>query len=161
MWTGSPEYYYRLYDVASKHLKKCFPHLKIGGYASCGFYAITKSEFGACSPREQYFLDFFDGFLEYIKKHDSPLDFFSWHSYSGIKENVIWADYVRKRLDENGYTNTEHTLNEWNCHPNLKGTLKHAAISCGMLLALQNTSLDTTIFYDAQFSPSLYAGFFD
>lgn len=159
MWTGTPEDYYRLYEVASKHLKACFPHLKIGGYASCGFYAITntKSAFAACSPREQYFVDFFHGFMRYIKEHNCPLDFFSWHSYAGINENVRWAAYVREQLDAYGYTETEHTLNEWNCAPQTKGSMSHAALTCGMLAALQNTSLASAMFYDAACMPNIYA----
>ena len=163
MWTGTPEDYYRLYEVSSKHLKAKFPHLKIGGYASCGFYALTRGDnrFGACSPRYEYFVEFYKGFLRYIQDHNCPLDFFSWHSYSSIQENVIWADYVRKTLDEAGYRHTEHTLNEWNCKPDLKGTPRHAALTCGMMLALQNTSLDSAMFYDARCGMSLYSGFFN
>lgn len=163
MWTGTAEDYYRLYEVTSKYLKAKFPHLKIGGYASCGFYALTQSNnaFAACSPRYNYFMDFFEGFFEYIKRNHCPLDFFSWHSYSGIEENVIWANYVRKKLDENGYCSTEHTLNEWNCMPNLKGSVKHAALTCANMLALQNTSLDSAMFYDASCNVGVYAGMFD
>lgn len=163
MWAGTPEDYYRLYEVASKHLKERFPHLKIGGYASCGFYAITDSQtnVGACSPRYQYFIDFLDGFLEYIKAHNCPLDFFSWHSYADIEANLQWATYARKRLDDVGYESAEHTLNEWNFHPELKGTIRHAALTCGMLLALQGTSLDSAMFYDARCNMGIYAGLFD
>lgn len=162
-WTGTPEDFYRLYEIASKYLKSKFPHLKIGGYASCGFYALTgsKNEFGKSSPRFEFFLDFFEGFLDYIKKNNCPLDFFSWHSYSGIKENVIWAEYVRQKLDENGYKNTEHTLNEWNHRPDLKGTVKHAALTCGMMLAIQNTTLDSAMFYDARCAMGSYSGLFN
>ena len=163
MWTGTPEDYFLLYEVASKHLKEKFPHLKIGGYASCGFYALTQGDnrFGACSPRYEYFVEFFKDFLKYIREHHCPLDFFSWHSYSSIEENILWAEYVRKSLDENGYRDTEHTLNEWNCKPDLKGTAKHAALTCGMMLALQNTSLDSAMFYDAACYIGPYAGLFD
>lgn len=163
MWTGTPEQYFQLYDVASKYLKEKFPHLKIGGYASCGFYALTKSDnrFGACSPRYQFFMDFFEDFLKYIKAHNCPLDFFSWHSYSSIEDNIIWAKYARSKLDEYGYTDTEHTLNEWNCSPNLKGTAKHAALTCGMMLALQHTTLDSAMFYDAKLGMGRYASLFD
>jgi len=163
MWTGTAEDFFRLYEVASKHLKSKFPHLKIGGYASCGFYALTQSnnDFAACSPRYEYFIKFFDEFLEYIKQHNCPLDFFSWHSYSGVKENIIWADYARKKLDENGYHSTEHTLNEWNCHPGLKGTAKHAAFTCANMLALQNTSLDSAMFYDARCNVGMFSSLFN
>lgn len=163
MWTGTAQEYYELYDLTAKYLKSRFPHLKIGGYASCGFYALTdgNAEFAACSPRYQYFMDFFDGFLKYIVEHNSPLDFFSWHSYSSIKENIIWAEYARRRLDENGFTNTEHFLDEWNCQPDLKGTIKHAALTGGMMLALQNTSLDGAMFYDARCGMGIYSGMFN
>ena len=162
MWTGSPEDYYRLYDVASKHLKAKFPHLKVGGYASCGFYALTGSDnsFGACSPRFQFFVDFFNGFMDYIVKNNCPLDFFSWHSYSSIEDNVRWSAYVRQRLDEAGFTATEHTLNEWNCCPDLCGSARHAALTAGMMLALQKTSLDSAMFYDARLGTSIYGGLF-
>lgn len=163
MWTGSPLDYFRLYETASKHLKKCFPHLKIGGYASCGFYALTDSnnDFAACSPRYKYFVDFFNDFLKYISEHRCPLDFFSWHSYAEIEDNVAWADYVRKKLDEYGYYNTEQTMNEWNCHPELKGTAKHASLTAGMLCAMQDTELDSAMFYDARCGMGVYSSMFN
>ena len=163
MWRGTKEEYYALYDVASKHLKKCFPHLKIGGYASCGFYALKDSfiKNANSSPRMHYFIEFLDGFLEFIKKNSCPIDFFSWHSYDGIENNKIYAQYARKRLDEAGYTETETTCNEWNCSTELKGTSKHAALICGMMLSFQNTPLDSAMFYDAQCTASAYASLFN
>lgn len=65
MWKGSKEDYFRLYEVTSNYLKARFPHLKIGGYASCGFYAISDSAFSAdanSSHRVEYFLEFFHDF---------------------------------------------------------------------------------------------------
>lgn len=63
LWKGTEEQYYELYGVASGHLKKCFPHLKIGGYGSCGFYALQNNYSAAASssPRFDYFIEFFDG----------------------------------------------------------------------------------------------------
>ena len=40
MWTGTAEQYYALYDVTAKRLKEEFPDIRVGGYASCGFYAL-------------------------------------------------------------------------------------------------------------------------
>lgn len=157
MWTGSAEDYYRLYDVTSKHLKKCFPHLKIGGYASCGFYALISKP----SPREQYFMDFFDGFLDYIKKNNSPLDFFSWHSYANIPDTMVFADYARKKLDENGFTETETTLNEWNPEVGLRGSARHAALVSGMMLSMMSHPIDSAMFYDARFGVSIYGSLFN
>ncbi len=163
MWTGTPLQYYQLYDVTAKHLKACFPHLKIGGFASCGFYALTqaKNEFGNSSSRFEFFIEFFEGFLQYIKERKTPMDFFSWHSYAGIEDNIVWAEYARKMLDEAGYKDCEHNLNEWNVSPDLKGTLRHAALSMGNMLALQNSSLDMAMFYDARLGMGTYAGMFN
>lgn len=169
MWRGCKEQYYELYGTASKYLKEKFPDLKIGGYSSCGFYALTRvsRNDGSCntdansSSRYEYFIEFLDGFLDYIKKHDCPLDFFSWHSYGSIEENIIFTEYVGKRLDEAGYQKTEQILNEWNCRPGRKGTLEHASLTAGMMLALQDTSLDSAMFYDARCGLGTYSGMFE
>lgn len=163
MWRGTKEQYFELYNVVSKHLKAKFPHLKIGGYGSCGFYAISdeKSQFGNCSPRSAYFIEFFIEFFRYIKANNCPIDFFSWHSYSSIENNLVWSEYVNEMLEEFGFANLEHTLNEWNCQPDLKGTLKHAALTAGMMLALQNTSLSSAMFYDAKCGMGTYSGMFN
>lgn len=158
MWRGTKEQYFALYEAASKHLKTTFPHLKIGGYASCGFYAHNKEN---VTEDDRYYIEFFADFLAYIRAHDCPLDFFSWHSYSTIEDVVSQAAYARRKLDEAGYTHTEHTLNEWNSCPTLKGTYKHAALTAGMLLSLQNTSLDSAMFYDARYGIGAYAGLFN
>lgn len=164
MWWGTEEQYFELYDVTAKHLKKVFPDLRIGGYASCGFYGaadMNSPAAGACSPRNRYFLDFFDDFLKYIKAHGSPMDFFSWHSYASIKDTVFFAGYARKKLDEAGYVDVEHMCNEWNCEPEARGTFKHAALTAGWMLAMQDTTLDEAMFYDARFGVSVYGGMFD
>jgi hypothetical protein len=157
MWTGTPEEYYELYNVTTKHLKKCFPHLKIGGYSSCGFYAIA-----APSPaREQSYLGFFDNFLRSVKENGAPLDFFSWHSYAGISDTMKFAAYAREQLDRYGFTDTETTCNEWNPEVNLRGTGRHAALVTGMMLAMQNSPLDSAMFYDARYGVSIYGSMFN
>ncbi len=138
--------------------------MKIGGYGSCGFYAAWgKKEAvaeAASSPRMEYFLTFFEGFLAYVKENDCPLDFFSWHSYDGVQANLFYAAYARRRLDEEGFTHTEHTLNEWNCEVNMRGTSRHGAVTAAMLLAMQNSSLDSAMFYDARYGVSVYGSLF-
>ncbi len=162
MWRGTREQYFELYDVAAKHLKKCFPHLKIGGYGSCGFYAIKK-EFvkeANSSPRKEYFLEFFEAFLAHVKKTGAPLDFFSWHSYSGLDSNRYYVPYARKRLDEAGFTETESICNEWNPIPTNKGTYRHAAEICANLLLFQKERMDAAMFYDARWGIGNYGALF-
>ncbi len=165
MWSGTPEEFYRLYDVAAKHLKKWFPHLMIGGYASCGFYDIVSTakhvSEAKSSPRHRYFIEFFDGFIEYIKKSGAPLDFFSWHTYGAVKDNIEYANYARKRLDEAGFVHTETSCNEWDSEPTNKGTFRHAAVTTAAMLAFQKTPLDNAMFYDARCGIGDYSGMFN
>ncbi|MBE5762046.1 MAG: hypothetical protein E7334_08630 [Clostridiales bacterium] len=163
MWRGTKQQYYELYEIASKHLKKCFPHLKIGGYASCGFYDIVSAFVSSAksSPRMEYFIEFFDGFLEHVKKNDCPLDFFSWHSYDNIENNRIYAKYARARLDEAGFTHTETTCNEWNSEVEKRGTAHHAAVTCAMMIAFQQGPLDSAMFYDARYGTGIYGSMFN
>ncbi len=155
MWRGDKETYYRLYEVTANHLKACFPHLKIGGYASCGFYEILNTQAAAqanVSSRTGYFIEFFEGFLCHITSegHKAPLDFFSWHSYSGPEENVRYAAYAREMLDRYGFTATESILNEWNPGIHRRGTAADAAHIGAMFIAMQNTATDLLCYYDGQ-----------
>ena len=164
MWRGTKEQYYDLYETASKHLKKCFPHLKIGGYGSCGFYAarsVRAPGEANVGSRLDYFIEFFDGFLERVRKTSSPFDFFSWHSYDGIERNLFYADYARRRLDEAGFAGTEIFCDEWNLELDSKGTQKHAASVAAMMLAFSDAPVDGAMFYDAAFGVSSYAGLFN
>ena len=163
MWKGSKEDYFKLYAVAATHLKKCFPHLKIGGYASCGFYDILKNyvKEANSSSRTEYFITFFHEFLDYIKPRNIPFDFFSWHSYDSIYANLIYQDYAKKQLATAGYPDIEIFLNEWNYRIDLRGTAEHAALTAGMMLALQDSTLDGAMFYDARLSSNIYGSMFN
>ena len=160
MWHGTKEQYFALYADASRYLKEKFPHLKIGGYASCGFYALTRGAEDPNIDTFRYYLAYFNDFLAYVKAHSCPLDFFSWHSYGSIEETMAFAQYARGRLDEEGFSHTEHTCNEWNFEADKRGTAYHAAMTAGMLLAMQDSSLDSAMFYDARLGVSIYGGLF-
>ena len=164
MWRGSKEEYFDLYGVASRYLKKQFPHLKIGGYASCGFYAVAgvrTDPSAKASPREEYFVEFFEAFLKYAKENRCPLDFFSWHSYAPIERTAVFARYAREMLDTYGFQETETTCNEWNPSVNLRGTARHAALVAGMMLSLQHEPVDSAMFYDARLGISIYGSLFN
>ena len=160
MWSGTKEDYYALYGVASRYLKECFPDLKIGGYASCGFYGLVCDPASSPSDFRDY-IDFFEGFLAYVRDNRCPLDFFSWHTYLGVPQMEVMAKYVRDKLDEYGFTGTEHTLNEWNIYYDKRGTSLHSANTAAMILGMQDTSLSSAMFYDARLAVSYYAGLFD
>ncbi|MBQ8606511.1 MAG: hypothetical protein IJ408_07205 [Clostridia bacterium] len=177
MWTGTAEQYYELYDVAAKHLKKCFgDKIKVGGYASCGLYAIFSDpeKYGLpvekrgeyySSPKQLYRLEFFFGFLDYIKAHNSPIDFFSWHTYGTVDTVSVEADFIEKTLKEYGYGDIETHLNEWNLshdrNKNLSSSYACANVMA-MMLEMQHKSTDMLMYYDARYAAvSAYAGFYD
>ncbi|PWL82170.1 MAG: hypothetical protein DBY18_00980 [Clostridia bacterium] len=162
-WHATKEVFYEFYGVASIYLKEKFPHLMIGGYGSCGFCSLDGegTKLANSSPRYAYFVEFFDGFIDYIKAHNCPLDFFSWHSYTTPSRTMGHARYARRRLDEAGYTHTESTCNEWNYRADLRGTIQHAAFTTGMLLGFQDVPLDSAMFYDARCGVSTYSGLFN
>ena len=162
MWKGTPEQYYTLYEVASRHLKSCFPELMIGGYGSCGFYAVLGGYVKAAnsSERTEHFIDFLHGFLAHIRAKHCPLDFFSWHSYADAASNQVFAAYARKTLDEYGYTDAEMHLNEWNPGRDVRGTTLDMALIAQMLCRMHPTDLRVMNYYDAQ-PWSTYAGVYD
>ena len=171
MWCGTDEEYYRLYDVTAKHLKACFPHLKIGGYASCGFYAIAPkvkidpetNAPGTIPPsdHENRLMDFFYGFFAYIKEHQSPIDFFSWHSYADVSRVEIMDQWLHGELEKLGYAGLETHLNEWNPYHREAGTAHHSAEIAAMMLALQRGHTDVCCIYDMRTNTVGYNALFD
>lgn len=164
-WQGTPEEFYRLYDVTAKHLKSKFPELKIGGYGSCGFYALDKTNAvnTGSSPQNQYFIQFFEDFLAYATAHDTPMDFFSWHSYTTTWKNEQYIGYVREKLTAAGYTDAEIIVDEWNFNPmeNDKIDRRYGANQTSMLIMFQNMGLDMAHYYCANYWPeSVHAGMF-
>jgi hypothetical protein len=165
MWKGSRLDYFRLYEVTANYLKAKFPNIKIGGYASCGFYEILNTEpdlTAHISSRTENFIEFFDEFFEYItsKEHKSPIDFFSFHSYGSIKDNIEYCRYARRRLDEMGLKDVETNLNEWNPGIKNRGKARDASNIMGMFLALQNEPVDMLMYYDGQ-ATSSYCGIYN
>ena len=159
MWHGSFEQYCQLYGVASKHLKAQFPHLKIGGYASCGAGWLI----GWKEPRSEHQFKCFPFFLDYIREHDCPLDFFSWHSYCKVEDFLPQARYFREKLDAAGYKDVPTCLNEWLPSPNHDklGTALQAAEVAATLIVFQNGPVDSAAIYDARCGMGNYSPLFN
>ncbi len=165
MWKGTKEQYFALYETTARYLKDKYPYIKVGGYASCGFYALYEDGFVAAahsSTRTGYFIEFFHDFLKFISsdEHKCPFDFFSWHSYQGSDKNFNSAKYVREQLDSYGFTETESFLNEWNPGTKRRGTEADACYIADMILTLHRAPVDMLNYYDGQINGS-YQGLFD
>ena len=140
-WGGPLEQFHEFYEVAAKHLKKCFPYVKIGGPAFA-------------NPRK-----YGPAFLDHVKATGAPLDFFSWHMYHRRPHRVEEDVYkVREILDEKGFKDVESILNEWNYvkrweEPNhysarVRLSMKGAAYVAAIMSTCQNAPLDMLMYYD-------------
>ncbi len=177
MWHGTKEEFFELYKVAASYLKNCFgDKIKIGGYGSCGFpfidEIIDEKELSAAyttvqtikwQKRIRYFKVFFEEFMEMVSKENVPLDFFTFHSYSSVKSNVLRQKYLDSQLEKYGIPNLETHLNEWNTAPykHVRGTSFAAATAAANMCALQNTSVAMLNYYDARIGQSVYGGMFN
>ena len=159
-WGGPIEEFHKMYAIAAKHLKSCFPDLKIGGPSYCRIQG-TKT----------YFPEFF----QYMRDNKVPIDFISWHKY-GAEPSVylMEADLIRGWMKEYGYGDAELILNEWNYRRFKEGSgssnerynrinrrsMKGAAFVAATMSALQDAPVDMMMYYDFR-ANSNYCGFYD
>ncbi|MBQ3176975.1 MAG: hypothetical protein IJB52_04090 [Clostridia bacterium] len=159
-WDGPNEVFFELFEIAARHLKACFPHLKIGGPA------VTSV------GSKGFLIPFFD-YITRDKADPVPLDFFSFHRYTRTPEDMAaQAVEARRMLDQYGYTETETILNEWNYVKNWQPaedmlysyrvipSLKGAAFVSSSMLACQHSPLDHLMYYDARINTG-WNGLFD
>lgn len=144
-WGGTREQFCEFFDVAARHLKRCFPDKKIGGPAVC--FPLT---------------DWARYFLDYLRAHETPLDFFSWHIYANNPLRVAEVEReARAMLDSFGFEKTESILNEWNYVRGWEGDewlysleaergLKGAAFIASVLSRSQYMPVDQLMYYDAR-----------
>ena len=136
----------------AKHLKKCFPNIKLGG------------------PSIASSLEWAEEFLCEMQKRNVPLDFFSWHCYARVPEKIMdKANRVRELLCKYGYSETESILNEWNYvkgwtdqfqySVNMIHGLKGSAFTMSCICLAQQSPIDMLMYYDTR--PSAFCGVFD
>ncbi len=143
-WTGTHEEFFDLYAITSKHLRACFPDIKIGGPAYAG-----------CSD------DFVTGLFTRIKEENLPFDFYSWHWYGINTRCSKLAHGVRQKLDSFGFQHVESYLNEWNYVRSFVGdewtksleteiSMKGAAFIAAVMSDCQTAPVDMLMYYDAR-----------
>ena len=156
MWSGTREEYFELYRVASLRLKEEFPEIKVGGYASCGFYAVNRP---GCTDFYKGFVTWYDEFLKFVTAEDTrcPLDFYSWHLYSADPQEIILhANYVDAKLKAAGLDEVENIFNEWNyMTKNLERRFlemqdnEGASFVSSAFCLMQSSPVDKAMYYDA------------
>lgn len=151
-WQGTKEQFFDFYKTAATHLKSCFPDLKIGGCAVA------------------YDEEFAELFLNTMAKDNVPLDFFSWHCYCRVPEEMFQkSERIKKLLLASGYQNSESILNEWNYIKDWSDNyiasietiigIKGAAFTMACMSQMQHSSVNMLMYYDAR--PSIFNGLFD
>ena len=144
--------FFDFFETAAKHLKSCFPEIKIGG------------------PALAFRDEWAEEFLKTMSERNVPLDFYSWHIY--LKEPSAMVNRAKKMKDlllKYGYDKTENICNEWNY---VKGWtdefpytveqihgIKGAIVTMSTVCVAQSTSLDMLMYYDTR--PSTFNGIFD
>ncbi|MEE1012512.1 MAG: hypothetical protein U0L11_10835 [Acutalibacteraceae bacterium] len=151
MWSGTKEEFFDLYRITATHLKQKFPNIKVGGYGSCGFYAVTDEK---ASDITKGFVTYFTDFLDMLNQTETPLDFYSWHIYSAnVNEVVAHGKFARETLDKYGFNSTEVHLNEWNFGTeatsfDAKHKAEGMAFNTSVLCALASTDyVDSAMYY--------------
>ena len=164
MWCGSFADYCRLYETASKHLKAKFPELKIGGFASCGYYgaeggvALSEAMPKDWQPKKQghdhyHFIRCTLDFLDYVRDHSCPLDFFSFHSYDRPERVLEQVASVSREMKLRGIS-PELILNEWLPQPSMERVFsaEQNVDIARTLVGAQHSELAMLMLYDARIS---------
>jgi xylan 1,4-beta-xylosidase len=102
-WTGTPGQYYMLYEETAKAIKALDPSLKVGGPGLSGAFKDI----------------YLNGLARWCRKTNTPLDFYSWHSYGGRDDYNPYCYYkyarlVRDALNRYGFKHAESIVTEWN-----------------------------------------------
>ena len=175
-WQGTREQFFSLYETASKHLKKRFgDSIKIGGPSSTGFNPFmtydpdlegVDPQYAHRDNQPAYRIDWAHKFLAFVRDTNSPMDYFSWHSYSNIGAETLInsSGYCRRLMAKYGFENVPDLLDEWNVarqDVRRRGTAKTAADTFGVLLGMQKTGTEMLCYYDARIGPSVYGGMFN
>ena len=140
-WSGTTEQFYDFFETAARHLKGCFPHLRIGGPGIAG-----NLEWGTAFIRE-------------MGRRGVPMDFFSWHRYTYTSEHcrVRWTAFG-EALQTCGYPNAEQILTEWNYVENWSNQppsfrklvgMRGAAFCGSMLTDLQHSPIALATYFEA------------
>ena len=145
-WQGTDEQFVEFFTTAIKHLKGCFPNLKIGGPAFCHAW------------NDKYN----DLLFSEMRRQNLPLDFFSFHGYAKVPTTYAEAaQKAREVMDKYGYTEAEIILNEWNYVKGwlnedwkyslrMEKGLKGSSFIASSMICAQHSPMDHFMYYDAR-----------
>ena len=115
-WSSSPQRYYSLYDKTARAVIAADPSALVGGPS-------------IATPLDEG--PYREGFLDYVRQHRLPLDFFSWHlsatDLQGPYDFVSAARSLRIVLDKRGFGSARSLLDGWTRDAQSQGVIPKAA----------------------------------
>lgn len=128
-WKGTPQQFYQLYGEIAKAIKSADSTALVGGPCETANGPEYRSQF-----------------LDYVKKNNLPLDFFTYHHYDNADNNpynyVRYTEDLRKDLDKAGYKDMPIMLTEWGYDLMDSASAAHlAAYTSASLSYMQDTSI--------------------
>ena len=109
--------FYELYRIVANRLRTRFPRIKIGAYSAGGFHSLNHYD---ATPTERGYIDFLDGFLEYITAAETsaPIDFFSWSCCAETPEELsLHSNYARNYLNQAGLRKVQSIITDFSVAP--------------------------------------------
>ena len=145
-WSGDFIQFREMFAEVSKTLKKYDNSLLVGGPGEAGMNNK---------------IVFVDSLFAFCKRKNSPIDFYSFHTYGGYKESLSPYEVVQKynkyrtALDKYGFKNTYIICTEYNCGPSgMNSNTSIAAAFVGAFLTYsENNNIKETYFYRADDHP--------
>ncbi|MGM1049078.1 MAG: GH39 family glycosyl hydrolase [Bacillota bacterium] len=97
-WAGRKEEYFSFYESTVRVIKSILPELKVGGPA-LGYGSLWNETWA-------------EEFMEYCRKHQVPLDFFSFHIYSEYPQLKAENHILTKMMPPSFYKESIHRLQQ-------------------------------------------------
>jgi hypothetical protein len=135
-WQEGLEEYFRLYEETARTIEDVDPDAKVGGAAVNGWDGKLRQG----SHPDPLNLEL----IRHARINDLPLDFISWHNYSGRPEATVQAaEAYRDAFRENGYPTTpELYVSEWNNSSSVRDTAISAVSLAEHFVAMCDAGVD-------------------
>jgi xylan 1,4-beta-xylosidase len=137
-WTGTPQQYYELYEKTARAVKSADPHALIGGSTISLPLDVTPYR---------------EGFLDFVRSKQLPLDFFAWHFYALDSNDANSFSFIGKQireiLDAHGFKATKSVLDEWNADlfDRDMSRASRAAFALSSLIYMLDAPIDLQAYY--------------
>lgn len=153
-FAGRPKDFYAMYRAFCEAVQRVDPTLTVGGPATAF----------PLEPDAPYR----EGFLDFVRENDLPLDFFSFLWFTDGSRDPLDYRHVsrelRALLDDHGFTDTDLTLCYWNylAVPSSSApAAEKGAFQAATAIYLQDTVIDHAFFFRADSGRDPHYGFVD